>query len=163
MLTGWRNGEALALRWENVDMEAGEALLPTTKTGRDRRTIGAAALEIVASLPRINRNPFVFAGAYGKALSYKTLHSAFKRTCERAGIADARLHDIRRTMATTAASTMTLTGLRDLLNHRSTTMAARYARRSDSVLRAAQDDMADRMAATLAGRDAEIVDLNRAG
>ena len=57
VLTGWRNGEALALRWENVDMEAGEALLPTTKTGRDRRTIGAAALEIVASLPRINRKP----------------------------------------------------------------------------------------------------------
>ena len=163
VLTGWRTGEALSLRWENVDMEVGEVLLTSTKTGRDRRTVGAAALEIVASLPRINRNPFVFAGAYGKALSYKTLHSAFKRACERAGIADARLHDIRRTMATTAASTMTLTGLRDLLNHRSTTMAARYARRSDSVLRAAQDDMADRMAATLAGRDAEIVDLNRAG
>ena len=161
VLTGWRNGEALALRWENVDMEAGEALLPTTKTGRDRRTIGAAALEIVASLPRINRNPFVFAGAYGKALSYKTLHAAFKRACERAGIADARLHDIRRTMATTAASTMTLTGLRDLLNHKSTTMASRYARRADSVLRAAQDDMADKMAALMKGETTDVVPMDR--
>ena len=163
VLTGWRNSEALALRWENVDMVAGEALLSTTKIGRDRRTIGAAALDILADLPRLHGNPHCFAGAYGKAVSYKTLHSAFKRACRGAGIADANLHDLRRTMATTAASTMTLTGLRDLLNHRSTTMAARYARRSDSVLRAAQDDMADRMAAALAGRDAEIVDLNRAG
>ena len=92
--------------------------MPSTKTGRDRRTIGAAALDILASLPRIHRNPFVFAGAYGAAVSYKTLHSAFKRACRGAGIADANLHDLRRTMATTAASTMTLTGLRDLLNHK---------------------------------------------
>ena len=163
VLTGWRNSEALALRWENVDMEMGEALLPSTKVGRDRRSIGAAALAIVADLPRINDNPHCFAGAKAAAVSYKTLHKAFKRACEGAGIEDARLHDLRRTLATSAASTMTLTGLRDLLGHRTTTMAARYARRSDSVLRQHQDDMAARMAATLAGRDAEIVDLNRAG
>ena len=164
MLTGWRNGEALALRWDNVDMETGEAVLPSTKTGRDRRTIGAAALDILASLPRINGNPHCFAGARAAAVSYRTLHKAFKLACERAGIADARLHDLRRTLATrAAASGLTLTGLRDLLNHKTTTMAARYARRSDSVLKQTQDAMADRMAALMEGRDAEIVDLSRAG
>ena len=164
LLTGWRNGEALALRWDNVDMETGEAVLPSTKTGRDRRTIGAAALDILASLPRINGNPHCFAGARAAAVSYRTLHKAFKLACERAGIADARLHDLRRTLATrAAASGLTLTGLRDLLNHKTTTMAARYARRSDSVLKQTQDAMADRMAALMEGRDAEIVDLSRAG
>ena len=161
VLTGWRNSEALALRWQNVDIEAGEALLPSTKTGRDRRTIGAAALDILATLPRINGNPHCFAGSYGAAVSYKTLHAGFKRACRGAGIADANLHDLRRTMATTAASSMTLTGLRDLLNHRTTTMAARYARRSDSVLRAAQDDMADKMAALMKGSTADVVELER--
>ena len=162
MLTGWRNGEALALRWDSVDFETGEIVLASTKTGRDRRTVGAAALEIVASLPRINGNPFVFAGSYGKALSYKTLHSAFARACERAGIADARLHDIRRTLATSAASTgLSLTGLRDLLNHKTTTMAARYARRADSVLKQTQDEMADRMAALMDGEPAEVVPMER--
>ena len=162
LLTGWRNGEALSLRWENVDMETGSALLPSTKTGRDRRTIGAAALDILVGLPRINGNPHCFAGAKGAAVSYKTLHAAFKRACERAGIADARLHDIRRTMATTAAASgLTLTGLRDLLNHKSTTMAARYARRADSVLRQTQDEMADRMAALMDGKTAEVVPMER--
>ena len=160
MLTGWRNGEALSLRWENVDMETGSALLPSTKTGRDRRTIGAAALDILVDLPRINGNPHCFAGARGAAVSYKTLHAAFKRACERAGIADARLHDIRRTMATTAAASgLTLTGLRDLLNHKTTTMAARYARRADSVLKQTQDEMADRMAALMDGKTAEVLPM----
>ena len=158
-LTGWRNSEALSLRWENVDIEVGEALLPSTKTGRDRRTIGAAALDILVDLPRLHGNPHCFAGSYGAAVSYKTLHSAFKRACHGAGIADANLHDLRRTMATTAASTMTLTGLRDLLHHRTTSMAARYARRSDDLLRQAQDDMAGKMAALMRGSTADVEDL----
>ena len=162
MLTGWRNGEALALRWDDVNLETSEALLPATKTGRDRRTIGAAALDILAGLPRINGNPHCFAGAKGAAVSYKTLHGAFKRACDGAGIADARLHDLRRTLATrAAASGLTLTGLRDLLNHKTTTMAARYARRSDSVLRAAQDDAAASMAAIMDGGTADVREFRR--
>ena len=162
MLTGWRNGEALALRWEDVNLETGEIILRSTKTGRDRRTVGAAALDILASLPRFNRNPHCFAGSYGAAVSYKTLASAFKRACQGAGIADARLHDIRRTMATAAASTgLNLIGLRDLLNHRTTTMAARYARRADSVLRATQDDMAARMDSLMKGETADVREFRR--
>ncbi len=161
-LTGWRGDEVRRLRWENVDTETGEALLPSTKTGRDRRTIGAAALGILADMPRIHGNPFVFAGAKAAAVSYKTMHQAFGLACERAGIEGAQPHDLRRTLATSAAASgMTLVGLRDLLAHKTTTMAARYARRSDSVLRAAQDDMADRMAGMLDGADAEIVAIRK--
>ena len=160
VLTGWRGDEVRKLRWKNVDTATGEALLPSTKTGRDRRTIGAAALDILVDVPRINGNPFVFAGAKAAAVSYKTMHKAFGLACERAGIVGAQPHDLRRTLATNAAASgMTLIGLRDLLAHRTTTMAARYARRSDSVLRAAQDDMADKMAAQMAGRVADVRDI----
>ena len=162
MLTGWRNGEALAMRWQDLNFETGEIVLMSTKTGRDRRTISEAALEIVAGLPRINGNPHVFAGARSAALSYKTLHTAFARACATAGIEDARLHDVRRTLATTAAASgLTLIGLRDLLNHKTTTMAARYARRSDSVLRTTQNEMADKMAALMRGDEGDVVPLDR--
>ena len=161
ILTGWRNGEALALRWDDVDFETGEIVLPSTKTGRSVRTVGAGALDILASLPKINGNPYCFAGAKSAAVSYKTLHKAFKTACARAGIADARLHDCRRTLATRAAPTLTLTGLRDLLNHKTVTMAARYARRSDDLLRAAQNDMADQMAAMMDGESGDVVELKR--
>ena len=162
MLTGWRNGETRAIRWQDLNFETGEIVLMSTKTGRDRRTISEAALEIVAGLPRINGNPHVFAGARSAALSYKTLHTAFARACATAGIEDARLHDVRRTLATTAAASgLTLIGLRDLLNHKTTTMAARYARRSDSVLRTTQNEMADKMAALMRGDEGDVVPLDR--
>ena len=162
MLTGWRNGEALAIEWDKVNFETGEIVLPSTKTGRDRRTVGAAALEIIADLPRINGNPFVFAGARSSALSYKTLHGALVRACARAEIEDCRLHDLRRTLATSAAASgLTLIGLRDLLNHKTTTMAARYARRTDSVLKQTQDEMADRMAALMDGKTGEVVPMEK--
>ena len=162
VLTGWRTGEALSLRWENVALETAEIVLPATKTGRDRRTVGAAALEVLAGLPRVNGNPFVFAGGRAAAISYKTLHAAFRKACARAGLADVRLHDLRRTLATNAAASgLNLIGLRDLLGHKTISMAARYARRADSVLKRTQDAMADRMAAMIDGKTAEVVEMER--
>ena len=54
MLTGWRVSEALAVRWDDVDFETGEITLPTTKAGRQVRPVGAAALAILAELPRVH-------------------------------------------------------------------------------------------------------------
>ena len=162
VLTGWRNGEALSLRWENVDMETGTITLPETKAGRDRRTVGRAALAVLASLPRVNGNPFVFAGSRAAAISYGTLHAAFRKATDRAGLADVRLHDLRRTMATNAAATgLNLIGLRDLLGHKTTAMAERYARRADSILKQHQDRMADQMAALMDGETADVVPMER--
>ena len=78
MLTGWRSGEALALRWEDLNFETGEALLPSTKIGRDNRPVGAFALELLATLPRVNGNPFVFSGARGAAIGYRKLRLVFR-------------------------------------------------------------------------------------
>ena len=162
VLTGWRTGEALALRWEHVAFETAEIILPATKTGKDRRTVGGAALEVLAGLPRVNGNPFAFAGEREAAISYKTLRSAFQKVCARAGLADVRLHDLRRTLATNAAASgLNLIGLRDLLGHKTTAMAERYARRADSVLKRTQDAMADRMAAMIDGRTPDVRDFRR--
>lgn len=159
MLTGWRTGEALALRWEHVNFETGEITLPATKTGRQTRTVAAAALQLLANLPHVNRNPFVFAGAGDGALHYATLRRRFKMACGAAGIENCRLHDLRRSVATSAAASgLSVLLLRDLLNHKTVAMANRYARRAGSALQEAQDANAERMAALLEGRqDAEVV------
>ena len=164
MLTGWRSGEALALRWEDLNFETGEALLPSTKIGRDNRPVGAFALELLATLPRVNGNPFVFSGARGAAIGYRKLRLVFASACEAAGIPDCRLHDIRRSVATTAAAHgVSVFLLRDLLNHKSSAMANRYARRAGSALQEAVDASAERMAGMMAGRAAEVVPLRRPG
>ena len=162
MMTGWRSGEALALRWEHVDFETGEALLPSTKAGRQTRPLGAAALEVLTDLPHVNGNPFVFAGVRGVALGYRKLRLIFAEACEAAGLEDVRLHDLRRSVATTAAASgLSVLLLRDLLGHRSTTMANRYARRAGSALQEAVDASAERMAGMMAGKGAEVIDMKR--
>ncbi len=154
-MTGWRAGEALALQWEHVSFETGEIVLPDTKTGRQVRKAGADAMDQIHELPRLGANPFVFAGRTGAGIGYKRLRRVFIKACAAAGIADARLHDLRRSVATyAAASGLPVTLLRDLLGHRTLNMAARYARRADSALQRAQDESAARMAAMMAvGRE----------
>ena len=160
LMTGWRSGEALALKWENINFETGEITLPHTKAGRQVRTVAALALEAVADVPRINSNPYVFAGARGRAISYKTLRDHFARACRQAGIEDCRPHDIRRSIATTAAASgLGVFLLRDLLNHSTLAMASRYARRANSALQEAHDASAERMAAMMAGKQGEVVPL----
>src|SRR4051812_31303104 len=42
-LTGWRTGEALELRWCDLDIDRCTATLPDTKTGRSMRPLSQAA------------------------------------------------------------------------------------------------------------------------
>ena len=162
MLTGWRSGEALGLQWEHVEFERGEALLPTTKAGRQTRPLGAAALAMLADLPRVNGNPFVFAGARGVAIGYRKLRIVFAEACEAASIPDCRLHDLRRSVATTAAASgLSVLLLRDLLGHKSAAMANRYARRAGSALQEAVDASSERMAAMMRGKGGDVIEMPR--
>jgi integrase len=51
-LTGWRTGEALGLRWPEVDLARRTAILSDTKTGRSIRPLSHAVCEVLKSLPR---------------------------------------------------------------------------------------------------------------
>jgi len=62
ILTGARLREILLSKWEHVDFECGMIFLPDSKTGRKRVYLSAASLAILASLPRIEDNPFVIPG-----------------------------------------------------------------------------------------------------
>jgi len=162
MLTGWRCSEARTLRWDFVNFETGEITLPKTKTGRDVRTVAALALQALADLPRVSGHDFVFAGQKGRPIGYTILRKTFAAACSKAGIDDARIHDMRRTVATTAsAAGLSTFLLRDLLGHKTTAMADRYARRASSALQQAQDDAAARMQAMMRGETAEVVPLRQ--
>ena len=101
--TGWRCGEVLALQWEYIDFERGAVTLPHTKAGPQIRHLADTTMEQLARLPRINGNGYVFAGPSG-AMSYKMLYTNFRNVCHAAGLKDVRLHDLRRSAATSAAS-----------------------------------------------------------
>ena len=157
-LTGWRTGEALGVHWDHINFETGEVELPSTKTGRDVRSVGDLALKLLADMPRVHGEPRIF------PVAYPTLRRRFKLVLRAAGIDEnCRLHDIRRTVATEAAGAgISLLLLRDLLGHKTVTMANRYARRAGSALVDAQDASAARMAAMMRGEAGEVVPLRKA-
>ena len=99
-LTGLGVSEVLGMQWQHVQPENGAVVLPKTKTGRRVHGLPAAALELLASLPRING--YVFTTGYGAgreaAVTCKTARGVFAAVAADAGVPDARLHDLRRTV-----------------------------------------------------------------
>ena len=161
-VTGLRIGEILAIQWEHVDFETGRLLLPETKTGRRHHDLPSAALAILTELPRINAWPFTT--GRDAPVMYRTVRLHFARVAAVAGLADARLHDLRRTVMTTAAAAGVGTHvLRDLLGHKTTTMADRYIRAIGNPVRDAREQVGAAMAAMMEGKGGEVVPLRRDG
>ena len=53
MLTGCRRNEVMTLRWEDVDLDAGELRLRDAKTGPRVVSLSPAAVEVLAAVPRV--------------------------------------------------------------------------------------------------------------
>lgn len=161
-MTGLRISEVIAMRWEDIDVEGGRVLLPTTKTGRRWQPLSSASLAALEAHPRINDVEYVF--STGRAhVTYKTVHGAFGRAAKRAGLDDLRLHDLRRTLMTrAAASGINAHVLRDLLGHKTTTMADRYIRSTGNAVADATERMGSEIAAMLDGKPkAEVVPMRK--
>ena len=162
ILTGCRRGEILALRWQDVDLERGYLRLTDTKTGRSVRPLGAAAADILASLPRDDGSPFVFPGSKpGTHLTGITrLWFAIRH---HAGLHDVRLHDLRHSFASVPAmGGDSLLVIRALLGHADAKTTQRYAHLGDDPVKAAADRTAGAIAAWLRGAETEVAPIERA-
>lgn len=129
LLTGWRKGEALSLRWSDIDQGRGIATLSDTKTGRSNRHLSTYAVQEIESMRAYRQlgNPYVFPGAVaGKP--YADLSRIWDVVRHEAGVQDVRLHDLRHSFATFAASAgQDLPLIGALLGHRDVATTARYA------------------------------------
>jgi integrase len=101
LLTGARLGEILQLKWAFVDLEQSALRLPDSKTGRKTIWLSPPAIEVLASLPRVENNPFVFVGQREKSHRVN-MQKIWKRICRCADIANARIHDLRHSYASVA-------------------------------------------------------------
>jgi len=160
ILTGARKGEILSLKWEYVDFERNCFRLPESKTGAKVISVGAPVLELLASLPRIEGNPYVFPGASGK--HFVGLQKVWERVRKRAGLEDVRLHDLRHSFASIAVAggdSLYLVG--KVLGHQRAATTERYAHLADHPVQAVADRTAGQIAAAMkAGNgEAEIVSL----
>jgi integrase len=164
-LTGWRSGEAVALRWQDVDLTRRTAILPDTKTGRSMRPLSHAACDLLRALPRLGDGALVFPASRGDGLML-----GFKKFARRivalAGLpADVTPHTLRHSFASLAADLgYSEPTIGALIGHKGQGITARYMHAADAVLLAAADAVARRTAELMgdAPAEAEVVPL-RAG
>jgi integrase len=151
VFTGARLGEVLGLRWEWIDFERGEARLPDSKTGAKTLHLPPPALAVLAELPRLDRNPYVIAGAKeGAALV--NLQTPWRAVRATARLDDVRLHDLRHAFASVAASSgMGLPIIGKMLGHSQPTTTARYAHLASDPVKAAAATVAGKIAAAMSG------------
>ena len=127
VLTGCRRSEILGLRWEHVDLGAGELRLSDSKTGARLVPLSPAAAGVIADLPRIPGNPWVIPGRNPGA-PLRNLQYPWEILRARAGLEDVRIHDLRHSFASRAlALGESLSMIGELLGHRRVRTTARYA------------------------------------
>ena len=152
MLTGARVGEILSAKWDQVDVERGILFLPDSKTGKKPIYLGAAALAILAEIPRIEGNPHVIAGARDGA-PRADLARPWDAVRRAAGLEGVRLHDLRHSFASFGASaSLGLPIIGKLLGHSQAATTARYAHLADDPLRRAVETIGATVAAALDGK-----------
>ncbi len=151
MLTGCRRNEILTLRWEDVDLEAGELRLRDAKTGARSVALSPSARRVLEGLQRLPDNPWVIAGSRpGGRVS--NINNAWLVIRARAGLEDVRIHDLRHSFASRAlALGESLPMIGKLLGHRKVQTTARYAHLERDSVKASAARVAESLRADLAG------------
>ena len=135
-------------------------LLPESKTGKKTIYLSAAALEILAGLPRLAGNPYVFPGGVeGKPRA--DLKKPWAAVAKAAGLEGVRIHDLRHSFASFGAgASMGLPIIGKLLGHSQPATTARYAHLDADPMRRAVETIGATIGAALDGcRDDNIKPL----
>ena len=151
MLTGCRLSEIQTLKWDYVDLDNGVLRLPDSKTGEKTVHIGAAAVECLAGIERVEDNPWVITG---KLPSSHLINPGkpWRRIRARAGLDNVRIHDLRHTFASMAVSGgQGLPMIGKLLGHTQVQTTARYAHLATDPVKQAADDVSASIEAALEG------------
>ena len=146
MLTGCRLSEIQKLRWEHVDLDAGELRLPDSKTGAKLVHLGDPAIAVLRGIERQDDNVWVIVGR--KPGSHLTdLQHPWRRVRARAGLDDVRIHDLRHSFASgglLVGEGLPMIG--KLLGHTQVQTTARYAHLANDPVKSAANRIASRIA-----------------
>ncbi len=138
--TGCRKGEALNLKWDDVDLQNDVIAIKGTKTKYDRYVpISKPLKELLSGIEKHQDCLYVFNKNGAKLGDFK---KSFHTACKNAGFKDMHIHDLRHVFASKMVmdgTSLYITG--ELLGHRTTQMTKRYSHLVPSTLRKAVDDV----------------------
>ncbi len=122
--TGARRGEALGLKWTQIDFDEKTAFLPETKNGRPRKLpLREELIEMLRALKQADVGEQVF------PFTIPVLCKVWRRICDLAGVTDLHVHDLRHEAISLVAETghFSLIDLQAFSGHRDVRMLMRYA------------------------------------
>lgn len=147
LFTGCRMGEALKMRWADVDPATRLWRKPRTKNGMSHNVpLPIQVLEALLTLPRTSE--WVFPGAKDNHWSHASAQKTWMLIRRRWNLNDVHLHDLRRSCASYLAITgENLPTIQNVLNHRSLGPTSIYARLNVGAVDRALQRQADRLTA----------------
>lgn len=162
-LTGCRRNEILALRWDEVDFQRGLLIFADSKTGKNVRPLGAAAMAVIAGIPK-GESPYVFPSTEGDGF-YQGGKRFWPDVRRRAKLpTETTLHTLRHSIGSLSASSgesLLITGA--ILGHANPRSTAIYAHVSADPAKRAADAVSRTVHAAMSGKPkAEIVQLRAA-
>ena len=150
LLTGARRTNVLEMRWDQINLERREWLIPETKNGESQRLplISAMLTLLKDRKAEADGSEWVFP-SHGSTGHLTNPDKTWKRVLARAGIDDARgtwLHDLRRSMGSWQANTgASLSVIGKSLNHKNVNTTAIYARLAMDPVRESMEKAAGAM------------------
>ncbi len=138
--TGCRKGEALNLKWDDVDLKNDVIAIKGTKTKYDRYIpISKPLKDLLNGIEKSQDCLYVFNKNGAKIGDFKR---SFMTACRNAGLKDMHIHDLRHVFASKMVmdgTSLYITG--SLLGHRTTQMTKRYSHLVPETLKKAVDDV----------------------
>ena len=140
ILTGCRKGEALNLKWDDVDLQNDVIAIKGTKTKYDRYIPISKPLKALLNGIEKHQDCLYVFNRNGARLG--NFNKSFHTACKNAGCKDMHIHDLRHVFASKMVmngTSLYITG--ELLGHRTTQMTKRYSHLVPETLKKAVDDV----------------------
>ncbi len=156
--TGLRQGELIALRWQDLDFAAAtvrvtraytHGALTTPKSNKPRAVplapdVAARLRALHAAQGSPHPSSLVFPGPTGEFQVARLLGRRYVRALDQAGLRRLRFHDLRHTFGTRMVGHVDLLELREMMGHASITTTERYLHYKP------RNELADKVAAAFA-------------
>jgi integrase len=162
MITGWRIGEVVGLKWEEVDLARRTAFLGDTKTGQSVRPLSRAACDILRE--QTTKAGLIFPAARGLG-PMTGFAKVWGRLVWLEGLPkDVTPHVLRHSFASLAHDLgYSEPTIACLLGHKGRSITSRYIHSADAVLLAAADAVANRTLSLMGMTpESEVIELRQA-
>jgi integrase len=151
ILTGARLGEVRRMRWSEIDRASRLWQKSRTKNGTTHMLpLPLQVMDVLNQLPKTS--DWVFPGVHDAPWSEASAEKMWRELRGRLGMADVRLHDLRRTCASyLAINGENLPIIQSVLNHHSLAPTSVYARLNTKATDRALQGQADRLCSLFVG------------